>query len=242
MQSQLENNVYAGAVPTGSAKDSGQTDVVYAGFFVRLIAFAIDSLIAAIIVGIIGLPSAFRAGFGSGSSLWTSNFIFDYSLQDVLKYLGVAAYFVLLTYYSHSTLGKMLFRLEVVTRDGEWTFLNILYRETVGRFLSSILNIGYIAILVTQGKQGFHDMLCDTNVVYAKMAPAKDTKKGAVPQAEVSPAAQTFGQERTVPQQMERAPMETEDRVVTSQPISAFEMPESHPISAERESENHTDE
>ena len=84
--------------------------------------------------------------------------------------MGIAAYFILLTYFSHSTPGKMLFRLEVVTKSGEWTFLNIVYRETVGRFLSSLLCIGYLAVLVQGEKQGFHDMLCDTYVVYRNMA------------------------------------------------------------------------
>lgn len=212
MQNQWENNVYAKPVSEVPSAGGGQADVVYAGFFVRLMAFAVDSLIAALIISIIGLPVAIRASFGGGSSFWTSNFIFDYSLIDVLKYLGVTAYFVLLTYFSHSTLGKMLFRLEVVTGDGEWTFVNILYRETVGRFLSSILNIGYLAVLVTQGKQGFHDMLCDTNVVYAKMAPVRAAKPNVARQTE------------------------------TDRPVSAFELPESHPISTAQEPVKQEDE
>lgn len=142
---------------------------VYAGFFVRLVAFAIDSLIAGLIVGMVKLPFSIAAA--GGVTLLKANFIFEYSFIDVLGYVGVAAYFVLLTYFSHSTLGKKLFRIEVVTTNGEWTFLNVLYRETVGRFLSSLLCIGYLAVIVTPEKRGFHDMLCDTNVVYAKMMP-----------------------------------------------------------------------
>lgn len=150
MQNQLENRVYA-------------------GFFVRLVAFIIDSIIAALIVGIVKLPFSFAAM--GGVEFLKANFIFEYSFLDVLGYIGVAAYFVLLTYFAHSTPGKMLLHLEVVTKSGEWTFLNVLYRETVGRFLSSLLCIGYLAVLVTKEKQGFHDMLCDTYVVYAKMMP-----------------------------------------------------------------------
>lgn len=139
---------------------------MYAGFFVRLIAYAIDSMIAALIVGIVKLPFSIVSGRGG---FLNANFLFHYSLLDVFTYVGIAAYFVLLTYFAHSTPGKMLFRLQVVTKDGEWTFINVLYRETVGRFLSSILCIGYLAVLVTKQKQGFHDMLCDTYVVYANM-------------------------------------------------------------------------
>lgn len=88
----------------------------------------------------------------------------------------MVAYFILITYFTHTTLGKMLLNLEVVTDRDEWTFLNILYRETVGRFLSGIMCIGYLAVLISSKHQGFHDMLCDTYVVYKNMqrVPAPD--------------------------------------------------------------------
>ena len=148
MQNQLENKAYA-------------------GFFVRLMAYAVDSIIASLAVGIVKFPFSIAAM--AGVDMLTKNFIFDYSFLDVFGYIGVAAYFVLLTYFSHSTVGKMLFRLEVTTDKKEWTFVNVLYRETIGRFLSSLLCIGYFAILVQKDKQGFHDMLCDTHVVYKDM-------------------------------------------------------------------------
>ncbi len=140
---------------------------VYAGFFVRWVAFAIDSLLAAIIVGIASLPLSLAAN--GGASFLAAEILFDYSLIDIFKYIATAAYFVILTYFSHATLGKMILHLEVVTIDKEWTFLNILYRETIGRFLSSLLYIGYLVVLGTRRKQGFHDMLCDTGVVYKDM-------------------------------------------------------------------------
>lgn len=168
MQNQLENKVYA-------------------GFFVRLVAFAVDSLIAAMAAGIVKLPFAFMAMAGAG--FLKSNFIFHHSVLDVVGYLGMAAYFVLLTYFTHSTPGKMMFRLEVVTLDQEWSFGNILYRETVGRFLSSLFCIGYLVVLGQPEKQGFHDMLCDTRVVYKNMlAPAPKRVVQPVP----SPVAQSF--------------------------------------------------
>ncbi len=139
----------------------------YAGFFVRLIAFMIDSLFAFITGGIVKLPFGLAAG--AGLSALKANFIFQHSFIDVIGYLGMVAYFILMTYFTHSTLGKKLFRLEVVTLDGNWTFINILYRETIGRFLSGIMSIGYLAILISSKKQGFHDMLCDTCVVYKDM-------------------------------------------------------------------------
>ncbi len=139
-----------------------------AGFFPRMVAYMIDSVIAFIVGGIIKAPFGLAAG--AGITVLKANFIFQYSFVDVVGYIGMVAYFVLMTYLAHTTLGKMLLRLQVETTDGEWTFINILYRETVGRFLSGILFVGYFAILITSNKQGFHDMLCDTIVVYKDMA------------------------------------------------------------------------
>lgn len=196
---------------------------VYAGFFVRLIAYAIDSMIAALIVGIVKLPFSIAAG---GAGFLKSNFIFDYSVLDVFTYVGVAAYFVLLTYYSHSTLGKKLFRLQVVTQDGEWTFINILYRETIGRFLSSLLCIGYLAIVVTKQKQGFHDMLSDTYVVYTNMMPATEKRlEAATTGGSMADVGAGFSMVEKGDASKESAPV--------YHSVSAFELPESHPISAE---------
>jgi len=156
---------------------------VYAGFFVRLIAFAIDSLIAALVVSTVRAPFAMAAT--SGVKFLEANFIFHYSFLDVLDYVGVAAYFVLLTYFTHTTPGKMAMRLEVITIEKEWTLLNVIYRETIGRFFSSLLCAGYFAVLVSQKKQGFHDMLCDTYVVYKGVAPVTPMPIAPVP---VTPA------------------------------------------------------
>ena len=139
----------------------------YAGFFPRWIAYMIDCVIAFIVGGIIKIPFGLAAG--AGLNFLKANFIFQYSFIDVIGYLGMVSYFVLLTYFGHTTLGKALLRLEVITDDDEWTFVNILYRETVGRFLSGLLCIGYLAIIATEKCQGFHDMLCDTYVVYKNM-------------------------------------------------------------------------
>lgn len=142
---------------------------VYAGFFVRLIAFAIDSLLAGLVMFTVKSPFSMAAV--SGVKFLEANFIFHYSFLDVLDYVSVAAYFVLLTYFTHTTPGKMAMKLEVITIDKEWTLLNVIYRETVGRFFSSLLCAGYFAVLVSQKKQGFHDMLCDTYVVYKGVVP-----------------------------------------------------------------------
>lgn len=150
---------------------------VSAGFFVRLMAFLVDSIIASFAVAFIKIPLSLAS---KSIPFLSSNFLFHHNIVDIISYLGIAAYFVLLTYYTHSTLGKKLFRIEVIKKDEDWTFLNILYRETVGRFLSSLLCIGYFVIIGSKDHQGFHDMLCDTLVVYKNMYGLSEQKNDSV--------------------------------------------------------------
>ncbi len=77
-------------------------------------------------------------------------------------------YFVLFTYYTGATLGKKLFALRVVSaEDREMTFFEVLYRETIGRFLADIiLCLGYLFIIVQKEHRGLHDLLSDTSVIY----------------------------------------------------------------------------
>ena len=59
-------------------------------------------------------------------------------------------------------------KLTVITDEGtQLCFFRTLYRETVGRFLTGILLIGYIAAGCDFEKRGFHDRLCDTRVIYS---------------------------------------------------------------------------
>lgn len=141
----------------------------YAGFWVRLAAYTIDMII-------VFLPLlAVRVFFLVISSLLQETFpgrgiLFHYSLKDIVLYLVQILYFVLMTYYTGTTLGKKLLNLYVISSDDEkLTLFNVIYRETVGRFLSGLfMGIGYIIAGADKEKRGLHDILCDTRVVYMK--------------------------------------------------------------------------
>lgn len=166
---------------------------IYAGFFVRFAAYLADSIIASILS--LTLVSPLYAAKAAGMDFLGKNILFNFTIINIISYLLFVAYFVLLTYFGHSTPGKKIFRLEVITEDGSWNFINILYRETIGRFLSGLMNIGYLAIIVTEKKQGFHDKLCDTCVIYKgavlsedeilKKEAAEQRKKAAAEAAEM---------------------------------------------------------
>lgn len=145
------------------SKESG---TVYAGFCVRLAAFLVDSLIVGIGLMFIKVP-VWIVSFGTGNLL-TRDFIFSYSALDIVCYVLTLCYFALLTYFTGSTLGKKLFHLRVVSNEDRMpTFFEIVFRESVGRFLSKlILCVGYIMVGADKRKRGLHDILSDTYVVY----------------------------------------------------------------------------
>ena len=140
---------------------------VYAGFFVRLSAYLIDWIIVGALLLVIRIPMWIASLSGTADFL-LQDFIFQYSAYDIVLYLLKTAYFVLLTYYTGSTLGKKLLQIRVVsTEDRRPTFFEIVFRESVGKFLSAlILYAGYIMIGADKTKRGLHDILSDTYVVY----------------------------------------------------------------------------
>ncbi len=139
---------------------------VYAGFFVRLAAYVIDWLIVGAALLVIKIP-IWISVFWGGSFLM-DDFIFRYSAYDILIYLLKVVYFVLLTYYTGATLGKKLMNIAVVSEeDRKPTFFEIVYRESVGKFLSGLVfSVGYIIIGLDKKKKGLHDHLADTCVIY----------------------------------------------------------------------------
>lgn len=140
---------------------------IYAGFFVRLAAYLVDLLIVGTALLVIKIPIWISA-FASPDNIVVRDIIFSYSIKDIVLYLLKVAYFVILTYYTGSTLGKKLFHIKVVsTEDRKLTLFEVVFRESVGRFLASvIIYIGYIMAGIDKEKRGLHDMLSDTNVIY----------------------------------------------------------------------------
>lgn len=147
--------------------NSEQGKYMYAGFWVRTAAYLIDSAI--IFLGLLAVRLILILPDLVFGNAFNRSILFTYSMKDIIIYLCGALYFVLCTYYKGTTIGKKMMNLQVINADGttQLSFINVLYRETVGRFLSKILLCaGYIVIGFDSEKRGFHDMLCDTRVVF----------------------------------------------------------------------------
>lgn len=142
----------------------------YAGFGVRLLAYFIDNTILLIALLIVRAV-LFVATHIMGLDFLSNEILFRYSLSDIFHYVIRAAYFVLMTYYTGATLGKHLLKIHVISanQNEKYSFFDILYRETIGRFLSkTVLYIGYFISIANQDKATLHDMLSDTRVTYKK--------------------------------------------------------------------------
>ncbi len=140
---------------------------IYAGFFSRFAAFFIDSIVVALALLIVKLPILVLQS-SVGDSFLFKPFLFKFTIVQVFYYLLTLAYFVLMTYYSGATVGKHLMKLKVVDSEGQrLTFMSVLIRESVGKYLSTfIVYIGYIMTAFDERKQGLHDKIADTCVVY----------------------------------------------------------------------------
>lgn len=149
-----------------------RTENCPAGFFPRAAALMIDRALLFVLLLAVRLPAWL------GENGLTLPVFFEFTLSEVICAVVGILYFTLLTWRSGATIGKRAMNLQVVREDGEaLSFLSALYRESVGRYLSSLFCIGYFLAAVDGRKQALHDMICDTQVVYAVPVRVKETKK-----------------------------------------------------------------
>ena len=163
------NMVQAQQVPNNTVQ------LRYSGFWVRGAAHIIDGLVLAIISMIIIMPLGFLIGFTSAMS--ESKFM-EFMGQVIMTIIGFAvswAYYIFMTHKFQATLGKMAVGAKVLDANGQRLSLGkIVLRETIGKFVSGmIMGIGYLMVAFTSKKQGLHDMMAGSVVVY------KDAQKGA---------------------------------------------------------------
>ncbi len=141
----------------------------YAGFVSRLLAFSLD--IAAITVMFVFLAWFIQTlsnffQFGLLESI-SSSFL-QFLVTGAAVILIAAFYFIFFWTLLGQTPGKMLFGLRIVsTKGNNITFWQAL-RRYIGYYLSAfVLYIGFLWVLVDNRRQGWHDKLAGTIVVYS---------------------------------------------------------------------------
>lgn len=160
---------------------------IYAGFFCRLAAYVLDSIFVAILLSFIKVPIGIVEMIVGSDVILFRPVLFQYNIFDIVYYLLSVAYFVVMTYFCGATLGKFLLKIKVVDAEGrKMSFMSIVFRETVGRYLSALIAaVGYIMVGLDSRKQGLHDKIADTCVVYKHSLVQKVTETQTVNEMEM---------------------------------------------------------
>jgi uncharacterized RDD family membrane protein YckC len=172
--------VYASpyAPPTAAVEVAGgfnpdTTDIVYAGFWRRFLAYCVDGFLVSMAYYAVYIVLIFALGLGSAFMGGSS----DVALQGQMLLFGVlssASYLVISALYfvlqesstAQATLGKRLLGIKVTDNEG-----NRLSRaHALGRWASHLVSyatfyIGYVMAGFTERKRGLHDMVAGTLVV-----------------------------------------------------------------------------
>ncbi|WP_246010407.1 RDD family protein [Bacillus yapensis] len=141
---------------------SQQENLKFAGFWMRFWAYLLDLVVIGSINRLLINP-AFRA---LDIDLNAFSIFAPVTIATAITFY---AYFVLMTKYFGQTLGKMVFGLKVVPLKGnKLSWGTILFREWIGRFISTTVWISYAIVAFLPKKQGLHDLFSDTSVIHER--------------------------------------------------------------------------
>lgn len=152
----------------------------YAGFVSRAIALIIDLLLVVItqitivviirlLLNFFGLDELAAAIFepkdGQTSSALVT--VLRWVLTVIGSFLMLAVYLIFFWTLIDQSLGQILMGLRVVRTDGRSMTIMVSIRRMVGYYVSFIaLGLGFFWVLIDDRRQGWHDKLADTVVVY----------------------------------------------------------------------------
>lgn len=146
--------------PEGAHPVEALTHYAFAGFWIRVCATLLDSLF---LIGIsLLIFNPLRRTLGISDDL--------FSLIDLLELLFDLLYMVLLTWVNGQTLGKVIVGIRVISARQTRTNLSagqVILREVIGKMLASLpFGLGYMWVGWNHKKQGWHDLIAKTYVVW----------------------------------------------------------------------------
>lgn len=153
-----EDNIYQ--PPASVLERVSEDEPVYAGFWIRVGASIIDTiLILAITLPLVSLIY--------GASYWESDSWLSGVWDLLISYIFPAIAVILFWQYKSATPGKMAFGLKVISL-GESNKLSV--GQSIGRYLGYypamlVFMIGIIWVAFDKRKQGWHDKMANTAVV-----------------------------------------------------------------------------
>ncbi|MFA5986218.1 MAG: RDD family protein [Parcubacteria group bacterium] len=158
-----------------TTSDVPQVSVRYGGFWVRFAARIIDGFVISFASMVIIIPLSIMFGVFAAMD---KTHVMEILARIVTTIVGMIigwGYYIFMTHKYQATLGKMAVGARVVAEDGQpLTLGSIILRETIGKLVSGItLCVGYIMVGFTSKKQGLHDMIAKSVVVYTDEGPRK---------------------------------------------------------------------
>jgi uncharacterized RDD family membrane protein YckC len=154
------------AIENKSSDKAAEQTVTVAGFGLRLAAFLIDALI----VGFFGLVLGVLVGIVAFLIQWLTPSQAEH-LEILVVVCGIIfsiAYYVAGWANSGQTVGKGTLGLKVVGPDGQPPSGGQAVLRYVGYLVSAIVvSLGFVWILFDRKRQGWHDKLAKTYVVYS---------------------------------------------------------------------------
>lgn len=135
-------------------------DMAYAGFWIRVGASLIDTLLLAVVT----LPILTII---YGQSYWMSESVVQGFWDTVFSYVFPAVAVIVFWIYKSATPGKMVLRLKIVDANtGSKPSAGQLVGRYLAYYVSAIpLALGFIWVGLDKRKQGWHDKLAGTLVI-----------------------------------------------------------------------------
>jgi uncharacterized RDD family membrane protein YckC len=146
-------------------RPSGRAPLKYAGFWIRVLASLIDGVLVYIL--------AFVMAFAVAILLSLAGINPD-AVQAAAVLVALVAGLCYYIFFPsggwQATPGKRICGIHIVRQDGR----RVTGGLALGRYLSYLIStltlyVGFLMVAFTEEKQGLHDMICGTRVVYGRL-------------------------------------------------------------------------
>ena len=159
---------------TVSTNQGQALNVSYASFFIRALAYIIDTSILGLFYSLFLFVFKDSLGLGAFSSYGARRapFMLQPTIFSFNFFINYAYYVYFLVNNDGMTIGKKLMGIKVVTEDGQKLTYNTAFLRVFGYLLSGLVfGLGFLWALWDSKKQTWHDKLARTVVIKTESSP-----------------------------------------------------------------------
>jgi uncharacterized RDD family membrane protein YckC len=150
----------------------------YAGFITRFLAFSIDLVIVVVLMSLNGYVIRFAVDFAESLPFVQVTALVKELAVAATTAINVAlgcAYYMGFWLAAGQTPGKRFIGVRIVRADGGRVRAGNVLRRFAGYVLCLLFFPGFLWILVDNQRQGWHDVLAGTIVIYSRPKPQRTT-------------------------------------------------------------------